>query len=241
MVKGFYETAKINILIGDEEKKIKNACYEIGKIYASLHKSDFEQDFAAWMGIVNESEQKIEHYKRQIEKIKSVKRCSCGAELIEGMGFCAACGKPVQKQETADEIRCIHCGKPVKKDAKFCIHCGMLMEKPEDPPVEEIKEQTCPVCGERIEKGVKFCIYCGNPVKKSGDGNDEVVINSGKKICPKCGVEVEQDALFCTGCGEKLTQKEEIESENVCPNCGELLEGHPEYCTKCGRILIIRN
>ena len=108
VVKDFSEKTKINTLISDEEKKIKNACYEIGKIYMSLHKQDFEQDFAVWMGIVNESEQKIEDYKRQIGAMKSVKRCSCGAELIEGMAFCAVCGKPVQKQEPMDEIKCIH-------------------------------------------------------------------------------------------------------------------------------------
>ena len=65
--KEFSESARINVLIGDEEKKIKNACCEIGKIYASLHKNDYEPEVASWMEIVNEAEQKIEDYKRQIE------------------------------------------------------------------------------------------------------------------------------------------------------------------------------
>ena len=40
VVKDFSEKTKINTLISDEEKKIKNACYEIGKEYTTKNLID---------------------------------------------------------------------------------------------------------------------------------------------------------------------------------------------------------
>lgn len=250
VVKDFSEKTKINTLISDEEKKIKNACYEIGKIYMSLHKQDFEQDFAVWMGIVNEAEQKIEDYKRQIGAMKSVKRCSCGAELIEGMAFCAVCGKPVQKQEPMDEIKCIHCGKPLKKNVKFCIHCGtpidqsQIGEQPELPPADERKEQICSVCGAKQSLESIFCTECGNRMKEYSE-----VTGTEKEEprCPTC-VEVLLDGVnFCVHCGTPIIMPGKdiddidvyIGSERkVCPKCGAEVEEKDLFCINCGENLV---
>lgn len=45
-MKALSETTKLNCLISDEEKKINNSYYQIGKLYASVHQSDCEEAFA---------------------------------------------------------------------------------------------------------------------------------------------------------------------------------------------------
>ncbi|MGN0398989.1 MAG: zinc-ribbon domain-containing protein [Blautia sp.] len=241
ITKEFSESAKLKSMIGDEEKKIKNACYEIGKIYVSLHNNDYESDFAAWMAIVNESEQKIESYKRQIEAMKAVKRCSCGAELIEGMAFCAACGAPVQKQEAADEVKCMHCGKPIKKDANFCIHCGMAVEKvqnvekPEISPADVVTEQICSACGAKQALGTIFCTQCGNKMTENEKAQEvqekiftETIMNQEEEaeedLIPE--VEMEPEPQEEIPAAEEKVQR--------CQKCGEVLMEGVNFCIHCG-------
>lgn len=253
--KEFSESARINALIGDEEKKIKNACCEIGKIYASLHKNDYEPEVASWMEIVNEAEQKIEDYKRQIEAIKAVKRCSCGAELVEGMAFCAACGSPVQKQEpiTAEEMKCVHCGNPIKKDANFCIHCGMPVEnvqnieKPEVSPVEEVvEEQICSVCGAKQSLEAVFCTECGNRMKQDSEEKEpeEAVI---PECIPDLAEEVEVEPEPEPASEPEPVSEPEEEQEPVfeealprCSNCGEVLLEGVNFCIHCGTPVTVK-
>ena len=76
------DTARINSLISDEEKKINNAYLQIGKLYVSMHASDCENEFVGLITSIAECEQKIVDYRKQIQDIKGVKRCEkCGAEV----------------------------------------------------------------------------------------------------------------------------------------------------------------
>lgn len=87
------DITKLNSMISDEEKKISNNYYQIGKLYVSIHRTDYEEDFAGMVLAVKESEDRISSYKMQIQDIKGVIRCEkCGAEVPRGVAFCSSCG-----------------------------------------------------------------------------------------------------------------------------------------------------
>lgn len=123
------DVTRLNGLVSDEERRINNSYLQVGKLYVSLHSNDFESDFSSMIGLIKESEMKIEDYKHQIQTIRGVKRClSCGAEVAADAAFCNSCGTKtaVTVQAVVDEnlIQCRNCNKMVKADMKFCVSCG---------------------------------------------------------------------------------------------------------------------
>lgn len=171
------DIARINGLISDEEKKVNNNYYQIGKLYVAMHQSDFESDFGGMISTIRESEAKIRDYKQQIQDIKGVVRCEkCGAEVASNIAFCSSCGSPMPKKaqqpsNSANFIKCIGCGAMVDKNMRFCTSCGK--------PTMDITQtsETTPVA--------------------------HTVVETIKK-CPKCGVEVDKELAFCTECGTKI-------------------------------------
>lgn len=94
------ETAKLNSLISDEEKRISNTYCEIGKLYVSLYSSGEDENFSGMIADIADAEEKISSYKKQIQDIKGVQYCSaCGAELPRGVAFCSTCGHSMTEDE----------------------------------------------------------------------------------------------------------------------------------------------
>lgn len=167
------DTSRLNSMISEEEKVITNQYFQIGKLYVSIHKDDFEDDFAGMIGAIAEAEAKIRDYKKQIQDIKGVQRCEkCGAEVPNGAAFCSACGATMPKVQapvSTDYIKCENCGTEVKKGMRFCTSCGKPMEAVKatsDMPVTEQtviieQEKVCPNCGAKVEEGLAFCTECG--------------------------------------------------------------------------------
>lgn len=157
------DIAKFNTAISDEEAKIDKSYYQVGKLYVSMHRHDYEEEFAGMISAVNESEQKIKDFRQQIQDIKGVRRCpQCGAEVPLDVAFCSACGTPMPKVQSInsdDMIRCEYCGAMIKKEMRFCTSCG----KPVSQQVgsERTDERFCPGCGSRVEGDVEFCTECG--------------------------------------------------------------------------------
>lgn len=89
---------------------------------------------------------------------------------------------PVPPRPAGEAEACPHCGATISGGAKFCIECGMKIERA--APNETI----CASCGKKTPKG-KFCIECGAPLANK---------------CSKCGAELPAGAKFCFECGEKL-------------------------------------
>lgn len=169
------ETTKLNSLISDEEKKVNNAYYQIGKLYVSLHSGDGDEAFAGMIAGIFEAEQRISAYRAQLQDIKGVQRCEkCGAEVARGVAFCSACGAPMPRAESVvpeDCVRCENCGTMVKREMRFCTSCGKPMVM---PIISETAKST-----------------------ETGENADE-------KLCPSCGAKIETDIAFCTECGAKL-------------------------------------
>lgn len=174
--KGITDIARINGMISDEEKKVNNNYYQIGKLYVAIHRTDFESDFAGMVAAIKESETKIMNYKQQIQDIKGLVRCEkCGAEVASDAAFCSSCGSPMPKRaEPANNgnlTKCAGCGGMVDKNMRFCTSCGkpianivnVANDTPtviEDSSAEHVTNK-CPNCGVAINEGLAFCTECG--------------------------------------------------------------------------------
>lgn len=168
--KDISDTTRYNSLISEEEKKINNQYYQIGKLYVALHAEDHEEEFAGMIDAIRESEEKMKEYKEEIQKIKGVRRCEkCGAEVPKDASFCSSCGAMmpvVQTVSTEGMIKCLNCGEMVKKGMRFCTSCGKPLETApvSDEADEEenvIQEKICPSCGAKLEEDSLFCSECG--------------------------------------------------------------------------------
>ena len=164
------DTSRLNSMISEEEKVITNQYFQIGKLYASIHKYDFEDDFSGMIGAIAEAEARIRDYKTQIQDIKGIQRCEkCGAGVPNGALFCSSCGATMPKIQapvSADSIKCENCGAEVKKGMRFCTSCGKPMESVvipavQEPAAEAFSEKVCPCCGAKIEADNAFCTECG--------------------------------------------------------------------------------
>lgn len=166
------DISKLNSMISDEETKINNVYYQIGKLYATMHINDYEEEFCGMIATLGEADAKIRNYRQQIQDIKGVVRClQCGAEVQLGVAFCSSCGAPMPKVHpvnTDDLVRCEGCGAMIKKGVRFCTSCGkpmVQMTVPEQTSVpvteNEVQNRVCPNCGAKIEADVAFCTECG--------------------------------------------------------------------------------
>ena len=165
------DIAKFNGMISEEETKINNTYYQIGKLYAAMHLHDCEKEFEGMIAVVQESNEKIQSYKQQIQDIKGVVRCAqCGAEVQAGTAFCSSCGAAMPKAQPAqadDAVRCEGCGAMVKQGVRFCTSCGRPMaqftgaETSNETPVSVQDKRLCPNCGAEAEEGADFCMECG--------------------------------------------------------------------------------
>ena len=170
------DTSRLNSLISEEEKKITNLYYQIGKLYVSIHREDNEEDFGGMIKSLSDAELKVESYKKQIQDIKGVQRCEkCGAEVPRGVAFCSSCGTAMPKTESVvpnDYVKCRSCGATVKKGMRFCTSCGKPMEETNssvmsgfavDSKVTETEadRHVCPNCGTKLDSDLAFCTECG--------------------------------------------------------------------------------
>ena len=164
------DTSRLNSMISEQEKIITNQYFQIGKLYVSIHKENFEEDFSGMIAAIADAEAKIRDYKKQIQDVKGVQRCEkCGAEVPNGAAFCSSCGATmpkIQVSEPTDYVKCENCGTNVKKSMRFCTSCGKPMETITAPVGKEsIAEATteiiCSNCGAKVEDGLAFCTECG--------------------------------------------------------------------------------
>lgn len=210
------DTARINSQITDEEKKLNTFYNQLGKLFYLKHKDerDLELSYAELVNFITESENKISTYKKQIQTIKGMQKCSsCGAEVPKDAAFCIACGAAIVKEQEinmTDYVRCRNCNKLVKRTTRFCTTCGTpVILEDISATNEDINENTiiCSRCGEQLKEGMKFCTVCGTAIEDIEEGKD-ISNTTGKSIsvCPACGEKIEEGMAFCTKCGTKLEQ-----------------------------------
>lgn len=53
------DIAKLNSMISEEETKINNTYYQIGKLYVAMHSHDYEEEFAGMITTIGEADEKL--------------------------------------------------------------------------------------------------------------------------------------------------------------------------------------
>lgn len=178
------EVAHVNSLISQNENKINNVYYQIGKLFVSTYGDDCKPEFAAMVATVVELEQQNITYKKQIQDIKGIQHCEkCGAEVPKGVAFCSSCGAAMPKVDmpAVDDncVKCSNCGTMVKKGMRFCTACGQAMAYPVAALIDAETETASEV-------------------------TKEAAIETAERVCAECGAKVSEDSVFCTECGAKL-------------------------------------
>ncbi len=166
------DIARNNSLISEEEKKVDNNYYQIGKLYFAIHKDNYENEFAGMITSIFESESKIKQYRKQIQDIKGVIFCEkCGAEIANNVAFCSSCGASISRAEyvmadNTELTKCGNCGAMVDKNVRFCTSCGKPMESisEEKSNSADISSNKCPNCGKNVAEGIVFCTECGSKI-----------------------------------------------------------------------------
>lgn len=183
--KDMAEVAKLNGQISDEEKKLNNYYYQIGKLYVKLHRDNYDVEFAKLMGALKQAEDQIRSCQKQVQDLKGIIRCAkCGTEVPNTAAFCNACGAAIVKKVSAPDqsqraettvIMCSGCGAVVDKNMRFCTSCGgpvgaavpnvaVPTATPEPTPVQTAANQ-CPNCGAAVSEDLAFCVLCGVQLK----------------------------------------------------------------------------
>lgn len=180
--KDFADTTKINTMITEETKKLKVAYCKIGKLYADTC-IEPTGDYVELIKAVRESENKIKNYHKQIQVLKSMKKCvNCGADVLKESKFCSACGKSADKKEVpvpTNSTVCSACGRYVENGMKFCTFCGNPIGTPMSAQDVNVYEDIFSV-------------------------SNQIPVKAAVNKCSVCGNELEADDAFCVNCGTRL-------------------------------------
>ena len=98
--KDLADTAKMNLEISEEERKISNAREQIGKWYAAKYRMQADPEIQNWMDAIFASEAKIKACRDNLGQIKGETTCpQCGASIAADAQFCPNCGQKIVPQQ----------------------------------------------------------------------------------------------------------------------------------------------
>ena len=104
--KDLADTAKLNLNISEEERKIDTAYEQIGKWYVEKHREDAEEDVKTWLDAIAVSEARIKECRESIHQMKGVAICpSCGASVDADAAFCSACGQKMPEKRKPEPVK----------------------------------------------------------------------------------------------------------------------------------------
>ena len=134
--------------LANAQQKIKDAIFELGKVYYEKNKEEEVADFIEDIQTINkyyEEEHLWTQYKYSLED--KMLCDSCKAIITSDSAFCNKCGSPVKLPDFTPII-----GKPTN------------VEAPKPVEVEASKPAACPKCGRELVKGAMFCEGCGERI-----------------------------------------------------------------------------
>ncbi len=127
--KDLADTAKLNLNISEEERKIETAYEQIGKWYVGKHREDADEEVKIWMDAIAASEAKIKECRENIHQMKGMTICpSCGASVDADAAFCSACGQKMPEKPKPE---------PVKEEDVEVIPPEQPSKEPASEPVSE--------------------------------------------------------------------------------------------------------
>lgn len=222
-VKGVSDTTRLNSMVTEEEKRIRDIYFKIGQTYVALHGQENDAAFVNLLNALKASQLKVEQYKQEIMDIKGVRRCEkCGAEVQNGAAFCMSCGTPlprIQPQPVNVRKTCKKCGANLAPGARFCTNCGT-------PYVEETSgSPSGNSTGSAMGSAMGNSFGSSKPVeqpnyepqqREESDSYQEPIQkeeqlqkqweNPAKKVCQACGAELGENTRFCIVCGAPAGQ-----------------------------------
>ncbi|MEE1066117.1 MAG: zinc ribbon domain-containing protein [Acutalibacteraceae bacterium] len=251
------DIAKFSSMLTEEEKKLNNVYFQIGKAYVQAHPEDYEEAFSVYFQSCNDIKKNIEDIRARIQQLKNVAECpDCGAEISADAVFCSVCGYHMPPKVVVipeGMVKCATCGAAVKKEMRFCTTCGAPMADAQ--PVAPVKN--CAVCGVPLSDDSAFCINCGAPVKADAEPVAPVaepVIPSEEPVAENIAEPVTQIAAEPVSAPEEIPVAEtddfpiedfiempieepvvaEVQDVAVCRQCNSPLEDGAIFCTECG-------
>ncbi|MDP3058889.1 MAG: zinc ribbon domain-containing protein [bacterium] len=111
------EIARLNSAIGGQEKLIKEAYLEIGKIMFEHEKDKLDSIVAEWCGKITLAQQEIEDLKVKIAEQKDEEKPEV-----------AHTPEPASALTTSRRKFCNNCGAENSDVSKFCNSCGQAMK-----------------------------------------------------------------------------------------------------------------
>ena len=201
------ESARLNSLVSEQEKKIKTICQELGKLYLSLHgPEDCEPALADYVKEAGECYQKIADLREKIRVLKGLRQCPhCGAQIPAGTAYSGSCGKRVDEAPIQEDNakRCGVCGSILREGLMFCTSCGAPVLAAEAAAPGSRSLRLLP-CGQ--EPSFPEQEPWPRPVPPMPEEPAEDPVSPPLQMpdcCPDCGRPLKPGAKFCSGCGEK--------------------------------------
>lgn len=131
------ETTRLKTQIASKEKEIEKAFALIGEsVFQSYASGDWkksEREVAAYCDHISLLRQGIQALENKIKLAKNEKECRCGKIVTSDVKFCPVCGFQFQdfqrpeESEEAVQVMCRSCKNYNEMDAKFCVHCGIVI------------------------------------------------------------------------------------------------------------------
>lgn len=104
--KNLADTAKLNLNISEEERKITAAYEEIGKWYVNKHRDNADAEIETWLETICAAEKKIHECRETIHKMKGMVLCpACGASVDADAAFCSACGQKMPEKPQPEPVK----------------------------------------------------------------------------------------------------------------------------------------
>ena len=131
--KNMSEVSAIKSQINTEQNKMENYFLNLGRQYYE-HAEEYQiSELRELVGLISESESKIESLRQRISDLENAKVCpSCGIQIEEGTIYCTNCGVKMDDYLTQQKVQgagpaarfCKSCGSEIPDFAAFCTKCG---------------------------------------------------------------------------------------------------------------------
>lgn len=131
--KNMSEVSGLKSQINAEQNKVENYFLNLGRQYYE-HAEEYQiAELRELVGLISESENKIEILKQRISDLENAKVCpNCGIQIEEGAIYCTNCGIKIDGYETRQKEQapgtaprfCKSCGSEIPGFAVYCTKCG---------------------------------------------------------------------------------------------------------------------
>ena len=195
--RNFADTAKLNGMINDEERKIAELYQQIGRSYYMNRKEDPEEFAAGYVQEITAAMERMEQFKEQIRQIKGIRNCpNCGAEIGANAVFCNVCGYKLQ--EVPQQPAYGQPQQPVYGQPQQPPY-GQPQQPPYSQPQQPAYSQ--PQQPEYIEPQEPN--YIQPQETDLGQAETSEIITPR---CANCGNELRPGQKFCNQCGTPVNQ-----------------------------------